>query len=325
MNNIFLNVKEMESLTQGIHSSSCCFDGKKSIYVFGGRKNYFDEIKNLYKYDIEKNNWIEIPILNDKWPSERCGHAMILRNGKIYLFGGMMENYDSNVWVFDVSTNSWEVINSNTPQFSFFGYYYDEEKDKIITHGGMCDYSTSYKIYEMNFDDMKWNMLKVDIIFENDFSSYPNNTPMKRMEHCISKISNDEFILFGGWSNKHESFNDIWKFNFINKVWSELHPLGIPHSSKLGHIGFIVKNKYFIICGGNQNSKEIKALDFINNKWINIEDQCNITLGNHSFCTYFNHKSKKYIFAAGGSCKVEISKNVFQSVEISKAYIFEEL
>lgn len=317
MDNILLDVKEINSIPQAIHSSSCCFDGKSNIYVFGGRKNYFEEIKNLYKYNIEEDIWIEIPILNDKWPSERCGHAMILRNDKIYLFGGMMEKYDSNIWVLDIYTNSWEIMKSNTPSISFFGYYYDKKKDKIITHGGMYNHSTIYKIYEMDFNNMKWNVLQVNI------GSY--SIPMQRMEHCICKISNHEFILFGGWSMKHLSFNDVWKFNFINNTWNKIEPLGLAHSSNLGHIGFIIKNKYFIICGGNQSSKEIKSLDFINNEWLDISNQYDIVLGNHSFSTSFNYKNKRYIFAGGGSCKVEISKNVFQNKESSKAYIVQEL
>lgn len=324
MNKILLNIKEINSIPQAIHSSSCCFDGKNNIYVFSGRKNHFDEIKNLYKYDIEKNTWTEILFSNKSWPNERCGHAMILRNDKVYLFGGMMENYDSNIWILDVYTNSWETIKSNTPPISFFGYYYDKEKDKIVIHGGMYKNSTSYDIYEMNFNDMKWNKLEIEIKFDK-YGEYPINAPIQRMEHCISKISNNEFILFGGWSMKHLSFNDIWKFNFVNKQWNEINASGIPHSSNLGHIGFTVKNKYFIICGGNQDYKEIKALDFINNIWTNISNEYDIILGTHSFCTFFEYKNKTYIFAAGGSYKIKTSENTFKSLENSKAYIFEDL
>ena len=84
----------------------------REVFLFGGYTNvYFDE---LWKYSIDSNAWTQIQKVNPLvWPVARSGHCLeITSSGEIVMFGGYSSSnqYLSDVWLFNVTTNSWRQI-----------------------------------------------------------------------------------------------------------------------------------------------------------------------------------------------------------------------
>ncbi|KAL9647173.1 hypothetical protein ABK040_004889 [Willaertia magna] len=319
-----LTSKKVSNVPAGLHCSAACFDGKSSVYLFGGRTNHFDEVNQMFQYDINKDEWTTLT-LSEPIPKPRCGHAMIVKENKIYMFGGMMDgDYENFFWVFDVDKKEWSKKDcKDLPQLNCFVYFYDELKDKIIIHGGMQeDGYTNADIYEYSFETNSWSKFDVGLIWEDDgFFKYVSNGPFQRMEHAGCKINSNRFIINGGWSFKHQSNNDTWIFDYKTKTWNEIPSEG--PQSHLGHVGFLVYNDWFIVCGGNSKSNEVFALNVEDCEWQDISKKVKVDIGTHPFIAPFIKDGKECCLVGGGTLKKKLEGNCYTSEPTTNAYVFE--
>jgi N-acetylneuraminic acid mutarotase len=96
--------------------SACLYNG--FMYIFGGRNNDNKKLNDLWKYDILKQEWTEISMINKDedptWcvPVERSGHSCDIYGQYMVVFGGF---YDltkelNDLYLFDFVTERWIAI-----------------------------------------------------------------------------------------------------------------------------------------------------------------------------------------------------------------------
>jgi len=87
---------------------------------------------------IEVEGWTEMDA--DPHPSARYGHDMAYsgEENKILLFGGYDGAYDSETWLYDVSTDTWSrALPSPAPSGRYFHKMtYDSGNNKVVLFGG---------------------------------------------------------------------------------------------------------------------------------------------------------------------------------------------
>lgn len=66
-------------------------------------------------YDLELKEWIQVNY-DGEIPQARNGHSIISHNGKLVLFGGIIEitKESDEVFIFDPNTNEWSFYDALT-------------------------------------------------------------------------------------------------------------------------------------------------------------------------------------------------------------------
>ena len=132
------------------------------LYVFGGNNKRGGKrhlLADMYLFDVAQSRWV---LLNDghgggeagaqgEAPSKRSGHAMVIQNGGLFVFGGGGEEegadgfYDS-LWVFDTAARRWSLLTQEDEQglvgskrpCARAGHSMVAVGDQVIVFGGLC-------------------------------------------------------------------------------------------------------------------------------------------------------------------------------------------
>ncbi|CAH1784738.1 unnamed protein product, partial [Owenia fusiformis] len=96
------------------------------IYVLSGDNFGNTPFENIVKYNIPTKTWETIEPLTEG-PAQRYGHSLILHDGAIYLYGGLIYNTISNeLWKYTINENTWELLNpkmnSSIPLYAVVGH-----------------------------------------------------------------------------------------------------------------------------------------------------------------------------------------------------------
>ena len=83
------------------------------IYVFGGLNSDNTTMNDMWMYDLNQNTWTEIE-QKGQVPKPRSGHSFNLYDGKIFMFGGLIEvtKESSELFSFDIETETWVLLKS---------------------------------------------------------------------------------------------------------------------------------------------------------------------------------------------------------------------
>ena len=84
--------------------------------------------------------------------------------------------------------------------------------------------------------------------------------------------------IFGGKDEDNLKLNDIWKYNFETRVWTEIHCVDAP-LERSGHSASIYAENYMIIYGGifeiTKELNDMHIFDLRNEKWICLFEEIN--------------------------------------------------
>ena len=165
------------------------------------------------------------------------------QGGGIYLF----ENY--KLKRIDTSYKHRMQIES-----SVFAY-----KNGIYKYGGYGFWSNRNFITKFNFETNQW-----------DFVPHLNSKELPSGSHrSIVKIIEDDLYVYGGVKVSKfnpdimEDNNEIWKFNFINKVWRKLGVNNLQRDNILNNTKIDYGNKSLFF---DRKTSSTIGIDFINNK-----------------------------------------------------------
>ena len=93
-------------------SHSACFnDGK--MYIFGGQDDDNNKLNDLWCFDLETEEFTQMDLDSSSYqPSPRSGHSANIHNGKMYIFGGILElTKELNELIcFDFGKNCFELM-----------------------------------------------------------------------------------------------------------------------------------------------------------------------------------------------------------------------
>ena len=180
------------------------------IYIFGGRSEA--SISNsLLKLDLDGNS---VTVLSENFenPGVLKYSSMVVVQRKIILFGG--ERYgkkNSDLWVFDLETEAWELEMTigNTPSpRSHAGI--TAQGDVVVILGGQGEFNLLNDLYLFNFKTKRWIMLEPESILR----------PNQRYGPCVS-IDLPKIYIFGGKSNEGIS-SVLWEYNTEDNTYTIL-------------------------------------------------------------------------------------------------------
>ncbi len=204
------------------------------IIVYGGNtaapvmcRPAYDFNSDMWEYRIDCGTWHRI---NAGGPGVRTRHNLLhdASRNRILLFAGRnrvgfgeYENYN-DLWAFDLEANTWSQVatTGDAPTGrSNASAELDLERNRLIVFGG--NNSTSglqpqglADTYILNLETNAWRAVSSD------------STPPRRYYQSAT-ILGDTFYVFGGTATfDGRPYNDVWGFDLVNEVWTEVHPGG---------------------------------------------------------------------------------------------------
>jgi N-acetylneuraminic acid mutarotase len=199
-------------------------------------------------------------------PKGRAAHGMIYaENKKIIVFGGVnytsKYNYLSDTIEYDVEKGVWKKIEIiGEKPFERMGHemvYIGN--DRIILFGGAFgDYRKPQNYGDMWEFDTKNNIWKeIEIKGEK---------PASRSRHRMVYADNNKIIMFGGYNENGDCFDDTWEYNTVNKQWIEINTGDVKPPKRDTHAMAYVGNDKIILFGGSgYNANGKKAI--LNDTW----------------------------------------------------------
>ncbi|XP_020571836.1 kelch domain-containing protein 4 isoform X2 [Phalaenopsis equestris] len=235
--------KEMELILYGGEF----YNGTKT-FVYG----------DLYRYDVEKNEWKLISSPNS--PPPRSAHQAVAWKNNIYIFGGEFTSpnqerfhHYKDFWMLDLKTNQWEQLLLKGCPTARSGHRMVLYKHKIIIFGGFYDTLREVRYYNdlhmFDLDQFKWQEIK-----PRPGCLWPS--PRSGFQLFVYQ---DEIFLYGGYSkevspDKNGSekgivHSDLWSLDPRTWEWCKVKKVGIPPGPRASFSTCIHK-KRAVLFGG---------------------------------------------------------------------------
>ncbi|RPD60274.1 galactose oxidase [Lentinus tigrinus ALCF2SS1-7] len=145
-------------------------------------KAYF--YSDVFRYSPEKNEWRKF--VSPTCPGPRSAHAVVATpagGGKLYLFGGEFSSLYQNTfhhyrdfWCFDISTHSWERIETKVRPTARSGHRMAMWKHYVVLFGGFYDpgIKTNYlnDLWLFDTQEYKWKHIELK---DNDRKPSPRS------------------------------------------------------------------------------------------------------------------------------------------------------
>ena len=120
-------------------------ENTKLLYMFGGLTNDNHTLNDMWLFDLTEKTWTKVD-QRGTIPKPRAGHSMNLYEGRIFMFGGLIEvtQESSELFLFDIESHTWTLLKSeeiedqqakilerlNAPVSDSFNDNRSSEKDK---------------------------------------------------------------------------------------------------------------------------------------------------------------------------------------------------
>ncbi|XP_010930020.3 uncharacterized protein [Elaeis guineensis] len=236
-------LKEMELILYGGEF----YNGNKT-FVYG----------DLYRYDVEKNEWKLVSSPNS--PPPRSAHQAVAWKNNIYIFGGEFTSpnqerfhHYKDFWMFDLKTNQWEQLLIKGCPSARSGHRMVLYKHKIIVFGGFYDTLREVRYFNdlhvFDLDQFKWQEIK-----PRPGCMWPSARSGFQLF-----VFQDQIFLYGGYSkevvsdkNSSEKGNvhsDIWSLDPRTWEWSKVKKSGMPPGPRAG-FSMCVHKKRALLFGG---------------------------------------------------------------------------
>ena len=193
----------------------------KLVVVFGGYGNG-SHLGDTWILNTTMNNWVEMhPSVA---PSPRAATIMLYDpdQKQMILFGGFAFGHSivsNETWSYSYASNTWTNLQpKNAPsERASYGMAYDSTRKNMVLFGGFTESGYFNDLWVYSPSDNIWNETPVN----GDAPS-----PRGAMGFVYDTI-NDNFILFGGFSEKG-FFNDTWIFDPETNRWTLVEPIASP-------------------------------------------------------------------------------------------------
>lgn len=213
---------------------------------------------DLYRYDVEKNEWKLASTPNS--PPPRSAHQAVAWKNNIYIFGGEFTSpnqerfhHYKDFWMLDLKTNQWEQLLIKGCPSARSGHRMVLYKHKIIVFGGFYDTLREVRYFNdlhvFDLDQFKWQEIK----------PRPGCLwPSARSGFQLFVVQ-DQICLYGGYSkevvsDKNSSekgivHSDMWSLDPRTWEWSKVKKSGMPPGPRAG-FSMCVHKKRAVLFGG---------------------------------------------------------------------------
>ncbi|XP_024518723.1 kelch domain-containing protein 4 [Selaginella moellendorffii] len=256
------------------------YNGDKT-YVYG----------NLYRYNIEKNEWKLVTSPNS--PPPRSAHQAVAWKNWLFIFGGEFTSpnqerfhHYKDLWRLDLNTNVWEQLQLKGSPGARSGHRLVLYKHKLILFGGFYDTLREVRyfndLYVLDLDDYKWQEIKPKL-----GAAWPSARSGFQFAVYL-----DEIFLYGGYfkepapdkdqSDKGVVLADMWTLDPRNWEWDKVKKSGMAPGPRAG-FSMCVHKKRAILFGGVVDTddkgdslhsvfmNEMYAFQMDNRRWYPLE------------------------------------------------------
>ncbi|KAK4155324.1 hypothetical protein C8A00DRAFT_13619 [Chaetomidium leptoderma] len=236
------------------------------IYVMGGLINSSTVKGDLWLIEAGANMSCYPLATTAEGPGPRVGHSSLLVGNAFIVFGG-----DTKIEETDVLDETLYLLNTSTRQWSRalptgirpsgrYGHSLNILGSKIYVFGGQVEGYfmndlAAFDLNQLQMPNNRWEML----IASSDSANPPQGKlPPARTNHSVVTY-NDKLYLFGG-TNGFQWFNDVWCYDPMTNLWSQLECIGYIPSPREGHAAAIVDDVMYIFGGRTEEGADLGDL-----------------------------------------------------------------
>ncbi|XP_003391324.2 PREDICTED: kelch domain-containing protein 3-like [Amphimedon queenslandica] len=239
-----------------------CVGYKDKIFMYGGRNDDDGSFRVMECFDVTRSMWLKIHATAEgcALPRSRDGHACTVKGNIMYLHGGFDTGslvFTGDLYAFDMDSHIWTLLPPNgdrCPERDFHTATHVERK--VIVFGGRSDiiapdfsnqdiFDTAF--YEYLLDELRW----VKVAKPDGYQ------PHARRSHCAVRCGVHKILFFGGYNGGNKRhFNDVFIYDSLNRLTTEIIPFGIPPSPRR-RCGYCITNNELILCGGTSPTERV--------------------------------------------------------------------
>ncbi|KAI9911314.1 hypothetical protein PsorP6_009036 [Peronosclerospora sorghi] len=158
-----------------------------SFYIFGGHDGD-RRLNDFFSYNFATQTWTNVFVNAGQQPTPRYGHAAVVYEKAMYIFGGSDSHYDRESMT-SRSSNGYGRLDA--------GHHIND-------------------MHAFNLETNSWSSIRTT-----------GEVPFPR-EGASIIVYKQTCLLFGGYDHDLGYFEDVHVFNFETRVWSSLDTKGTP-------------------------------------------------------------------------------------------------
>ncbi|CAM8978134.1 unnamed protein product [Rhodiola kirilowii] len=202
------------------------------LYVFGGTDGK-RPLNDVHILDTIKNTWLS-PSVRGEGPEPREGHSAAVVGRRLYIFGGCRKSgdgvhaiYYNDLYILNTETLTWRrTVTAGILPSPRDSHTCSSWKNNIIVIGGedQNDYYMS-DVHIFDTETSIWRLLKTS---GDKLKPRAGHTTVSFGKHLI---------IFGGFSDEHDLYNDLHMLDVENGIWSKLLTEGQGPSARFSMSG----------------------------------------------------------------------------------------
>lgn len=227
---------------------------RDTVVIFGGITGAASN--ELWFYNTSKLIW-SLATPQSMWPAARCGHASVIVNETLYVFGGFdFVQVFGDCWAYDLQKEFWSNLNCESmnirPAARAGHGMAIISLDEALMFGG-----DDFNLTIFN-DTWVWNLAQGTWTQVECSSS--NECPSAREYFSMSLMKNQQVVMYGGINFiTSQVFSEVWAFSVSLLQWRmlKIHPQSVPVEARSLHAAAVYACQKLVITGGrigeNQN------------------------------------------------------------------------
>ncbi len=215
------------------------------IYLFGGEDTVARN--DLWSFSVESNQWRQLSPSGPK-PDPRFGHTLNfdpLRR-RLIVFGGQASGFFSDVWAYDIASNTWTRLADNGAGPSRrYGHsaILDTGRNRLVVSHGFTDRGRFDDTFAFDLTSNRWT----DI-------SPSSGRPLRRcLHHAVFDKAGDQMFIYGGCASGFGPcpLGDLWSLDFRTGKWSEVRSAVTPPARFHYGLAFDEARRRLVLHGGS--------------------------------------------------------------------------
>ncbi|MEM4385855.1 MAG: kelch repeat-containing protein, partial [Candidatus Anstonellales archaeon] len=266
------------------------------LFIIGGYLPNQSISNKIYEIDLSIGRYRDVANL----PVPIYNYSAVYYNNNIYIYGGLDSNNNvyNRLFKFNVSNFSISELTGGPTRECHSSFIFD---GKIYIFGG----KNSSGVYsDMYCYDPPFNVW-VPVNYSTQ------NSPQPRYEHK-GIIYNNKYYIFGGaGAGSNIVYNDMWRYDPVDRSWVEINHTGDIPSRRFDHTMIVYNGKIYLHGGFNPDKgylSDTYIYSFSDNKWDLSNDSTPVARSDHGSFIY-----DKYLVVFGGigPCDVVMGVDIY--------------
>jgi len=277
--------KDLVTRAQWGRTSHAAVIDSNDMWVIGGEflhKAPSDSM--VVKRDMISGEWSTVKIRGSRAPSERYGHSVVIHNGKLFMYGGVMRSghVSKELWSFNIETKEWtreapktgRCLGSLCGEIHSAGHTATVVQNRmIVIFGHSPQYGYLDTVQEYHFGNMEWGIIET--------RGYPVKGGYGHSA-VLDEYTNLIYV-YGGYISVSSSVaqlsNNLYSFEHQKGEWTLLSE---SPSYRYLHSATIIRGMMLVFGGNTHNdtqfsqgakcySREFLAYDILCDTWSSLD------------------------------------------------------